>query len=158
MSEPIIPAFAPVGKSLAELINRKPPPGYALAVIRQYVDTIDELALLLSPDRHKPVVQRRRPIFRELWMRGYSLPRIGEWFDRDHTTILHSVRAHEREEGLLPFSPVKWVRHMEHRRINQTHLIDGEFYTSRGEWCGQVEPPSCSNDGISAGFVSPPAI
>ena len=26
----------------------------------------------------------------------YSLPQIGGWFDRDHTTVLHGIRAHKK--------------------------------------------------------------
>jgi len=29
----------------------------------------------------------------------FSMPQIGAWMDRDHTTILHAVRAHEARTG-----------------------------------------------------------
>ncbi len=31
--------------------------------------------------------------------RGYSLPQIAKAFHRDHTTIIHGLRVHEREQA-----------------------------------------------------------
>lgn len=33
-----------------------------------------------------------------------SAPLLGKWFDRDHTTILHSLTCHQEATGLPPFS------------------------------------------------------
>lgn len=64
-------------------------------------DTIDLTALsygvrksdILGTSRSRELVQARREIWKHLREQGWSYPRIGRAFNRDHTTILHGVRA-----------------------------------------------------------------
>jgi chromosomal replication initiation ATPase DnaA len=61
---------------------------------------------ILGPFRFKALVHARQEV---AWrMRNakdalgkprFSLPQIAAWMDRDHTTILHAVRAHEARTG-----------------------------------------------------------
>jgi len=61
---------------------------------------------ILGPFRFRPLVHARQEL---AWrMRNakdslgdprFSLPQIAAWMDRDHTTILHAVRAHEARTG-----------------------------------------------------------
>jgi hypothetical protein len=51
------------------------------------------IADILGRDR-RPLVAaaRHEAIWRVRLMTGWSLPRVGRFFKRDHTTVLHSIR------------------------------------------------------------------
>jgi len=52
--------------------------------------------LILSPDRHRCVVAARNAAYWLLWFKyGYSLPKIGRFFGRNHTTVLFGIGAHQ---------------------------------------------------------------
>lgn len=53
-------------------------------------------ALLTGPLRHKHIVKpRQAAMWVAFHLTGSTLPAIGRMFDRDHTTVLHAVRAIE---------------------------------------------------------------
>lgn len=58
---------------------------------------------LFGASRKQRVSHPRQQAFYELYITGRcSLPQIGSWFSKDHTTVLHGVRAHcERVNGHL---------------------------------------------------------
>lgn len=47
---------------------------------------------VLGPSRCRNVAEARWAIWAILRKRGYSFPRIGQLFGRDHTTVIHGVR------------------------------------------------------------------
>jgi chromosomal replication initiator protein len=48
-------------------------------------------------NRHRSVAWPRQDFWRELRLTtDLTLPQIGRLFDRDHTTIIHGIRASER--------------------------------------------------------------
>jgi len=57
----------------------------------EYKFTVKELR---GPGRSHCYSEARRVIWSELKRRGYSLPQIGKFFGRDHTSILHGLKAH----------------------------------------------------------------
>jgi len=58
-----------------------------------YGVSVDEL---LGPKRTKSISNaRQHAMYLMAEQRHLSLPRIGSFFNRDHTTILHGVRAHK---------------------------------------------------------------
>ncbi len=58
-------------------------------------------ALMLQDSRTRPLVFARQELFYRCVMeKGWSYARIGRYFDRDHTTVLHGVRAHAKKYGL----------------------------------------------------------
>lgn len=74
-------------------VNRRP----AMFIIEQVAKRWDLSAEdLLGPSRLKRIAHPRQQAMYEIRETlGYSLPRIGRIFgNRDHTTVLHSVRAH----------------------------------------------------------------
>jgi chromosomal replication initiation ATPase DnaA len=57
--------------------------------------------LMLQDSRMKNLVHARQEMFYRCVMeKGWSYARIGRYFDRDHTTVLHGVRAHARKHNL----------------------------------------------------------
>lgn len=66
-----------------------------LEVANHYGLTWDEI---LGPAREHRVAHPRQEAFALIWAQGrLSLPAIGRRFNgRDHTTVLHGVRAHEK--------------------------------------------------------------
>jgi len=49
---------------------------------------------ILATNRGTPAVcGARADVMRRLRSRGYSLPQIGRWMRRDHSTVLHHVRG-----------------------------------------------------------------
>lgn len=71
------------------------------------IDTIIEIAASyhgVSPHevrsrvRERAVVAARVEVWRELRNRGWSYPRIGKEFGRDHTTVLVTLRRHYGRE------------------------------------------------------------
>jgi hypothetical protein len=55
------------------------------------------IADILGRDR-RPLIAaaRHEAIWRVRRVTGWSLPRLGRFFNRDHTTVLHSVREMEK--------------------------------------------------------------
>lgn len=57
--------------------------------------------LMLQDSRCRPLVFARHELFYRCVMeKGWSYARIGRYFDRDHTTVLHGVRTHAKKYGL----------------------------------------------------------
>lgn len=60
------------------------------AVAARYGLPIEQLK---GPDRKRSVAWARQEAFDAIYATGrYSLPQIGRYFNRDHTTVLHGVR------------------------------------------------------------------
>lgn len=63
---------------------------------------------ILDGSRLRPVVRARQEVIWRLYSarhpdgtRRFSMPQIGAWLGgRDHTTILHAIRAHEQRVGV----------------------------------------------------------
>ena len=82
---------------LAEAVLRE-------VALRRQVSTVR----ILSRDSTRAAERARQEIFSRLYAkrRGghscgavYSLPQIGRWFGRHHTTVLFGIRAHEKRMG-----------------------------------------------------------
>ena len=59
------------------------------------------LAALREKGRSKLLVAARKDCYRYLRdQREWSLPQIGKYFNRDHSTIIHSLRSDEDREAL----------------------------------------------------------
>lgn len=54
---------------------------------------------LLTRERCRAVAWPRQEAFSALYKRGLTLPQIGAWFGRDHSTVWHGIRAHEGRAG-----------------------------------------------------------
>jgi len=52
------------------------------------------VADILGPSRRARVVAARQAVMAVLHRRGWSSPRIGRALRRDHSTVLHGIRAH----------------------------------------------------------------
>jgi chromosomal replication initiation ATPase DnaA len=51
---------------------------------------------IMGKRRHKSIAwARQSAMWRIRMATSLSLPQIGRMFDRDHTTVLHAIRAHE---------------------------------------------------------------
>lgn len=66
------------------------------------------LKRLLSPSRFTPVVRARWEAMARIravqWPDGrprYTLPQIGRFLGRDHTTVIHGIRRHADVSALL---------------------------------------------------------
>ena len=56
---------------------------------------------LRGPGRHRAVAWPRQQAMCELRAQGLSLPLIGRILGhRDHTTVIHGIRAHQRRNGV----------------------------------------------------------
>lgn len=55
---------------------------------------------LKSPERTKDIVRARQELMHLLICAGMSVAGIGRYLNRDHTTILHGVRAHKKRNGI----------------------------------------------------------
>lgn len=54
------------------------------------------LGALLGPGRHQGISRLRQAFMAEVYdTKQFSLPQIGRFLARDHTTILHGVRVHK---------------------------------------------------------------
>lgn len=65
---------------------------------------------ITGPDRHKSVCNARfeamHLIYQERWPDGrrvYSLPQIGKFFNRDHTTVLNALKRYRERSGTLKY-------------------------------------------------------
>ena len=72
------------------------------ALIQEVADKYQiPVPLMLQDSRQRPLVLARQEMFYRCVMeKGWSYARIGRYFDRDHTTVLHGVRAHARKHNL----------------------------------------------------------
>ena len=74
-----------------------------LAVMRRF-RTLDAIALacsealgvplddLIGPSRKSEICRARFIAMKRCYLAGYSLPEIGRYFNRHHTTVLHGIR------------------------------------------------------------------
>lgn len=53
------------------------------------------ISRILGRSRVRPVVEARQLVCHVLYRHGMSYPQIGRLINRDHTTVLHAVRAVE---------------------------------------------------------------
>lgn len=61
------------------------------------------LAAITGQSRLRYVAHARQLCFFIAHRSGFTLPEIGRVFSRDHTTVLHGIRAeHERRERMKP--------------------------------------------------------
>lgn len=63
---------------------------------------------LQGPSRRQCfVVPRHEFMYLAHKVHGYSLPHVGDFLDRDHTTILHGCEMHlcRQEPGYVPYKP-----------------------------------------------------
>ena len=51
---------------------------------------------LLGQSRVGEIAQARQALMHRAHAAGRGLSQIGRWLDRDHSTVLHGVRAHEK--------------------------------------------------------------
>lgn len=51
---------------------------------------------LRGPRRIAEVAQPRQALMHRAHAAGRGLSQIGRWLRRDHTTVLHGIRAHEK--------------------------------------------------------------
>ena len=72
-----------------------------MAVVRQVAEARRlPLERVMGRDRHAIVVRARQAAMARLRAEfGDSYPKIGRFFGRDHSTVLHAVRAHGAREG-----------------------------------------------------------
>lgn len=54
---------------------------------------------ILSQKRTAPVARARQIVMYEARRAGLSYPQIGEALGRDHTSVIHGVRAEEKRRG-----------------------------------------------------------
>lgn len=70
---------------------------YNLAVAAAY-RTHHTIADLKSPDRTRPIAWCRQDFMLAAHRAGYSLSDIARFLHRDHTTIIHGLKAAEKRE------------------------------------------------------------
>ena len=58
---------------------------------------------MTSPDRHQSVAWPRQvAMYLARETTHHTLPRIGQFFKRDHTTVIHAIRTVERKTAADP--------------------------------------------------------
>lgn len=62
---------------------------YACIAAANHGTTINRV---MGQSRSRPEVQARWEVMRRLRDDGFSLPQIGAWMDRDHSTVLYGIR------------------------------------------------------------------
>ena len=75
--------------------------------------------------------------------KGWSLTRIARWIDRDHTTVLHSIRSHSRRFNLpMPEDLPEWVATYGSSQTKYIKRIkeNGEQRSTRSENCPPASP------------------
>jgi chromosomal replication initiator protein len=61
------------------------------------------IADILGPNRRPPIATaRHEAVWRVRLATGWSLPRLGRFFKRDHTTVLHSIRKMNKRSARDP--------------------------------------------------------
>lgn len=83
---PPLLAGAPIGRA-RELLE---------PVLQRHMVTWKQVA---GKDRHNVIVAARQECMWVLNKAGMSLPMIGRFMKRDHTTVLHGVQQHERKRS-----------------------------------------------------------
>ena len=78
--------------------------GGAISIMEQITARVAAEYKMLSselrgPDRTRNFQEPRRIIWCELKDRGYSLPQIGRFFGRDHSSIYHGVQKHLKAQA-----------------------------------------------------------
>jgi hypothetical protein len=58
-----------------------------------------DLDTIRSRTRDRHVNEVRQRLMADLHAVGWSLPKIGRMVDRDHTTVMSGIRAHQRRDG-----------------------------------------------------------
>ena len=87
------------------VVPKKPPPppppeGMSRAIYNIIRSAAEHhrvtVAQMMGDNRHVPVVLARQEAWWRIWREhGYSYPRIGRLFKKDHTTVLYGVRKHQ---------------------------------------------------------------
>jgi len=83
-------------KETVESLDRKTMRGIAIRVAAKHNLPMPEI---FSKNRRHFVSQVRQEVMWECRAKGYSLGQIGRFLGRDHTTIIHGIRAHEARMG-----------------------------------------------------------
>lgn len=87
------------------LIEVPPPPAAMMRDIANRVAGRHSLTMadLSGRSKSRHIAIARQEAMWEVWQTtGYSFPRIGAFFKRDHTTVLHNVRVHARRRAPPP--------------------------------------------------------
>lgn len=98
------PPPAPVIKQASQIVVRIPRVRRGTVIMRRIADRVCRLyeippSELFSKTRRTRVVMARHLMVYWIHRQGkYSLPQIGEFARRDHTSILHAIRAHEKRK------------------------------------------------------------
>jgi hypothetical protein len=76
-----------------------PPPkptmaGIAAEVAQRYDISLEDL--LGRSHAKRCTIPRQEAMWRMVQAKRWSLPEVGRYFDRDHTTVIHACRAHEK--------------------------------------------------------------
>lgn len=73
---------------------------------------------VLGPRRHKELVQARKRLFYAIKVQNprLSYPAIAQWFERDHTGVIHAVACHAAENGLPKLTTYNLDAHIVRRR------------------------------------------
>lgn len=67
----------------------------ATDIAKQHQLSLDDLR---GPRRYKSIAEARRSAMASIYATGqFSYPQIGQFFNRDHTTVLYAVRRHNGE-------------------------------------------------------------
>lgn len=86
------------------------------------------LKFLRGHHRSPSIVKVRWECYAKAYSLGYSLPEIGRFFNRDHTTVLHGIRrymgmpADAKRKGEKPPSIVPPPRHVDELRVLDAYL------------------------------------
>lgn len=82
-AEPFFEIACPARPTMRSIANR---------VAEKHGLTLDDLR---SPSRRRPLVLARQEAIHEIRQATtQSLPAIGRFFDRDHTTVIHAIGRH----------------------------------------------------------------
>lgn len=90
--------------SQADIARARQIAAQSKGVIRQIIEAVAAeadvpVAHILGRRLDRKTVQARQLAMYVAVRAGHSLPKVGEVFNRDHTTVLHGVRAEERRRG-----------------------------------------------------------
>lgn len=78
------------------------------AIARKHAVTLSEI---MGPERgHSSVTDARLECYYLLRERGWSYPRIGALFDRDHATVMEGVKSHVKREQAVRARVMKDIR------------------------------------------------
>jgi chromosomal replication initiation ATPase DnaA len=69
--------------------------GISLMVVDVAAEAGVSAAAILGPRRDKHIAQARQAVMYLARLEGHSLSDIGRAMGRDHTTVLHGIKAHE---------------------------------------------------------------